>query len=175
MFTLRRLFFTALALAALLAGALTAAGPARAVPAATAAHAAPAGTAFYDQHNSDGYYWNNWNGFGTLATYGGVTFNDDIEIQWIGNGQFQLADLAYDGCIGDSGNSQYSALAVGGLSCPSSGIAGWGTRFIQVSAGCPAGYFLYKNVHWNAYADLENGNDNDVYLNTAGVCITQSD
>jgi hypothetical protein len=175
MLTARRPVLAAASLAALLAGLLAAVTPARAAPAAHAV--TPAGTIFYTQHTPAGGYLNFWGGGDLVKDYNAVTYNDDVEIQWIGNNQFQLADLVHPGsCIGDWGNTSGSAEAGGGDPCPSTGNAGWGTIFTQSSAGCPAGYFVYRDRHWAADVYIDNVNGDVVVLNSGGgACLTQSD
>jgi len=170
----RRSILAALGLLGLLLCLTTAASPARAAP---VSHAAPAGTIFYTQHTPDGGYMNFWGGGDIVKDYNGVTYNDDIEIQWIGHNQFQLADLVHPGsCVGDYGNNQNDARAAGGNQCPSTGAGGWGTIFTQSSEGCPAGYFIYRSNHWGGGIWVTDDNGDVVIFNSGGGdCLTQSD
>jgi hypothetical protein len=132
---------------------------------------------FYDQcappgGGNGGTCLNFWNGGYLLATYQGVAYNNDIQIQNIGGGEFQLVDGVGGGCIGDAGNSRTDARAEGGELCPSTGSAGWGTIF-EVGGYCGNGYVRYYNVHWVAWIGFADGNDNPVYLNTGGRCLQQ--
>ena len=165
----RRTVLAALGVAALLTGTVIASSPARAVT--------PAGTIFYTQHTAAGYYTNFWGGGDLIESYGGVTHNDGMEIQWIGNNQFQIADQVHPGsCVGDYGNSPNDDRASGGDQCPSTGAGGWGTIFTQSPGGCPGGYFIYRSNHWGGGIYVTNDNGTVVIFNTGGGdCLTQSD
>jgi hypothetical protein len=175
MLTARRPVLAALGLAALLAGLLAAAAPARA--ATTAAHvtAKPA-VIFYDQGDPQGYYLNLWNGGPAVNAYHGVTYNDFIQAVSIGGGQFELVNGTNGGasCVGDWAGEQGNARASGDSFCPTSGTAGWGTIF-TLGPSCGGGFNLYRNNHWSAYIGFGNGNGDAVYLNTGGTCLSQQD
>jgi hypothetical protein len=167
MLTARRRAALVLAAALLtLGGALTlmaAASPARAAPAVI----------FYDQGDPQGYYMNWWNGGSNVNAYGGVTYNDFIQIVSIGNGQFELVNGTNGGasCVGDAGGAQGTARA-GAAFCPTSGTAGWGTIF-TLGPSCGGGFNLYRDNHWSRYVGFSNSNGTAVYLNTGGTCLKQ--
>jgi hypothetical protein len=157
--------------------ALTTASPAHAAPAAAVVHDTPAGTILYTQHTPAGYYMNFWGGGDLIKSYGAVTYNDGMEIQWIGHNQFQIADQVHPGsCVGDYGNDPNDDRAAGGNQCPSTGAGGWGTIFTQSSEGCPAGYFIYRSNHWGGGIYVTDDNGDVVIFNSGGGdCLTQSD
>jgi hypothetical protein len=124
--------------------------------------------------DSAGDYLNFWNGGYLIRTYDGATINSWITIQWLSGGGFELVDNRHgDGsCVGDAGNSPTNSQMSGGLNCPSTGNAGWGTKF-HVYAQCSGGTSLWKSDHWRGLVGFQTGNNHPVLENTSGICLKQ--
>lgn len=137
---------------------------------------APASAATAEQCAYDGQCLNFWGGGYDVRTWGGSSYDNAVQVQWISAGKFQLRDNVHGGCVGDYGGSQYDAKLGGGQSCPSSGTAAWGTVFYE-AGGCGGGYSLYESQHWGAYIGWApgGGNGSQVYANTGtdAVCLLQ--
>jgi hypothetical protein len=114
------------------------------------------------------------NGGPLVKSYAPGNTWEDFYLQFLSNGDVEIVDASTGYCVGDSGNNQYSALAGGYDSCPSSGTAGWGTVFAYETNGCTGGVqgnggVLY-NFHWNGDIDVPgSGNGQQYYLNTGGI------
>jgi hypothetical protein len=139
--------------------------------------ATPAGaTVFTQQCDSSGDCMNFWGGQPAVKTYVGTTGNNSITLQFLPasqGGGFQMDDNIHGGCVADYGGSQYLAYLGGGLSCPSSGNAAWGSIW-TVYAQCGGGFSIYRNRHWGAMLGLGVQNGQTVYANTRlGTCVKQ--
>jgi hypothetical protein len=126
----------------------------------------------------NGYCLNQWGGGQLTKAYGGDAANDYIFAIYVGNGIYELlSDVSPGGCLGDYGNNQSDARVGDNDVCPSaSSNPGWGTRFQQVTSGCPSGYALYKNIHWTGlYLGFQDSNGSQAYLDTYGgrSCLRQ--
>lgn len=149
----------------LIAAAFTAILPA--IP----AHAA----AFTQQCDQSGGCLNVW-GQGTLIkSYYGTTGNNNIAVQWIPGGYFQLRNNVYGGCLGDANGVAGDARAGANDTCnsTSTGTGGsYGTRF-RPSYQCPSGWAAYQNVRWGGYIYIPPGNGQQIYLNSSVDCLRQ--
>ena len=87
------------------------------------------------------------NGGQLIASYAPGNSWEYIQLQNIGNGQTQAYDFNTGKCLGDFQNNPNDARVGDVQSCPSSGVAGWGTIFVLYSNGCPYGYQVHNN-HW---------------------------
>jgi hypothetical protein len=157
--------------AALLAAPLLAIGPGAALGASPAS--AVAFTQQCDLANGCANFWGG--GYAVSVDYGATASNNNITVQWIyGNHtQFELLDNVHGGCVGNYQGNQFSARAGGGQSCPSSGVAGWGTVFTTHPGCIFAGYTEYYNQRWRAFLGWGTANGDGAYLNTGGHCIQQ--
>jgi hypothetical protein len=142
--------------------------------------AQPASAAgFTQQCDLAGDCLNFYNGGFAVRTWDGRAANNNIAIQWLAAGGFELRDNVHGGCVGDLGGSQSAAQLGGGQDCPSSGHAAWGTIF-TVYAQCSGGTSLYQNKHWaalgtNGLVGFAAGSNHPVYANTSGgICLKQS-
>ena len=117
---------------------------------------------------------NFWGGGNAVRTYDGTAANNQIKIQWLASGGFELRDEVHGGCVGDLNGSQTSAQLGGGLNCPSPGPGDWGTVF-RVYAQCSGGYSVYQANHWpGKFVGFAVGSNHPVYANTAGgICLKQ--
>ena len=134
-----------------------------------------AAQSFYVQGDPQGDYLNWWDGTTTLSTWHGITANDDMQVVPIGGGLFELTDPVSGGCVGDRGGSEYDSQAWGGQYCPTTGTAGWGTRF-KVGPACGGIYVEYQNVRWGGDIYFSSGDGQTVTLDGGpGVCLGQQD
>lgn len=153
--------------APLLAAATLALGLGTAI-AATPAHA----LAFTQQCDQAGDCFNLWGGGYPVKIYRGTTANNEIAIQWLSGGGFELRDNLHGGCLGDLGNSPGNPQLQGGLTCPDSGHGAWGSIF-YVAAQCSNGFSVYGNRHWSRVG-YNPSNGSPVYANTQyGDCVKQ--
>lgn len=143
---------------------------------AIAVPAQPAAAVTYNQQcDTAGDCLNLYNGDFAVRTYDGYNVaNNNISIQFLSGGGFQLRDNVHGGCLGDLNGSQYSTQMGGGQDCPSSGHGAWGTVFSVYAQCSPAGYSLWKNRHWNHLVGFAAGSNHPVYLDTTGgICLKQ--
>lgn len=115
------------------------------------------------------------NGGGVVASYAPYNTWENFQLQATGvSGQFQVHTPS-GFCVGDYANNPNNAVAGDTESCPTSGVAGWGTIFtIGGSGQCPVGSFLLDNKHWGGALDGAIPNGSTWYLNNAsGYCLSQ--
>lgn len=163
------------------------AGPAHAAVVATGAQAhaytttaRPAAIAVISICSGFPTCMNFWGGGYNVRTYDGIgVANDNMAIQSLGGGNYQITDRVHGGCIGDGYDSPTVYWAQGGHTCPSTGHASWGTVFRLDYLACQSvgpTFFMLYNVHSGLYVGFATGNNYPVWLNIkqfAAQCVNQ--
>lgn len=113
------------------------------------------------------------NGGSLIKSYQPGATWEDIQMQSIGNGEWQLYDVNTGLCLGDNGNSQFDAKVGDTDLCPTSGSAGWGTIFHFYSqSGCATGTGVLFDNHWSGDMTGLVTNGSQWYLNGGtGLCL----
>jgi hypothetical protein len=155
---------TALAAAGVLAASLS-------VAASWPAHA-QSGNQFY----ADGDYLNGWGGGPDVDAYTAPSVNNDFIIGTSSTpGDVTLVFSSGGGdsgqCVGDAGNSEYSARASLPFTDCSTGNEPWGGNMQEQS--CGKGIVAFYDVHWKAYVAFSgSAKGSAVYLNGTETCYT---
>lgn len=174
---------TALAAASLVLGGLAMTAPAHASTASTAAHAAHALplnlTGWqYEVCNTDTFYetpeapcLNDYPSHYIKSYTPGVS-NEGFKLVNYSGSNWEITD-PNGGCVGDAGNSSSAANAQGNQGCPSSGPAGWGTIFTEVSS-CGNYAYTLRNGHWGGDLNAAVADGSQFYLNNSSSdCYNQ--
>lgn len=113
------------------------------------------------------------NGGSLIKSYQPGATWENVQMQSLGNGQWQLYDVNTGLCLGDNGNSQTDAKIGDTDLCPTSGSAGWGTVFrFFTQAGCGSGPGALFNNHWQGDITGSVTNGSQWYLNGGtGLCL----
>jgi hypothetical protein len=115
------------------------------------------------------------NGGSLIKSYQPGATWENVQMQSIGNGNWQLYDANTGLCLGDNGNNQFDAKIGDTDLCPTSGNAGWGTIFSFFSeSGCSTGTGALYDHHWNGDITGFTTNGSQWYLNATsgtGLCL----